>query len=90
MVQLTERLFAAAKQDGDFKGETLHPAGAWADYWESRYISQFDTFYNGLNSTKGGQGSGWLVAVREAKANGPATEATLRHVAQRHELGHLD
>eukprot|EP00966_Prymnesium_polylepis_P179522 4156801-Prymnesium_polylepis.2 len=68
MVLLTERRFAAAEKDEDFTDQTLHPVGAWMDYWETRYISEFDTFVNGFNRTKGGQGGGWLVAMREAKA----------------------
>tara|TARA_B110001450_G_C17641648_1_gene489535 strand:+ start:266 stop:2014 length:1749 start_codon:yes stop_codon:yes gene_type:complete len=68
LVILAERRFAAAEKDKDFKDETLHPAGAWMDYWETRYISEFDTYLNGWNRTKGGQGRGWLVTMREAQA----------------------
>ena len=68
LVLLAERRFAAAEKDEDFKDDTLHPAGAWMDCWETKFISEFDTFVNGFNRTKGGQGSGWLVAIREAKA----------------------
>ena len=38
------------------------------DHWERKFISEFDTFNNGLNSTKGGQGRGWMVAMREGIA----------------------
>ena len=68
LVLLTARRFAAAEKDEDFKDDTLHPAGAWMDYWEAKYISAFDTFVNGFNRTRGGQGAGWLVAMREAMA----------------------
>ena len=68
MVLLSERHFAAAEKEEDFKEETLHPAGEWMDYCETTYISTFDTFHTGLNRTKGGQGRGWLVAMSEATA----------------------
>ena len=68
MVLLSERHFAAAEKEEDFKEETLHPAGEWMDYCETTYISTFDTFHTGLNRTKGGQGRGWLVAMSEAIA----------------------
>ena len=78
MVLLKEQRFAAAKRDADFKDQTLHPAGAWMDHWERRYISEFDTYATGLNRTKGGQGRGWLVAMREGKAK--ASYALFRDV----------
>ena len=68
LVILSQRHFAAAERDENFKDETLYPVGAWMDYWEMRYISEFDTFNHGLNSTRGGQGHGWLVTRREAVA----------------------
>tara|TARA_Y100000741_G_scaffold237075_1_gene181417 strand:+ start:10079 stop:11662 length:1584 start_codon:yes stop_codon:yes gene_type:complete len=68
LVLLVERYFFAAEVNDNFKYETLHPAGVWMDYWEQIYISKFDTYYNGFNMTKGGQGRGWLVLMREATA----------------------
>ena len=63
MVLLAERCFAAAEEDRNFKDQTLHPAGAWMDHWETEFISKFDTYDNGFNRTKGGQRGGWLVAM---------------------------
>ena len=38
------------------------------DVKEQAFIARFDTYRNAWNSTAGGQGRGWLVIMREARA----------------------
>ena len=64
LVLLKRRTFHATCDAQDM----LRQAGEWMDFFEQKNISEFDTYSNGLNSTTGGQGRGWLVAVREAIA----------------------
>ena len=68
LVVLISKHFAAAVRDENFKDDTLHPAGSWMDYWETMYIAKFDTYHTGLNSTRGGQGRGWMMTMREGIA----------------------
>ena len=86
LVRLDERTFPRAASDNDFLEHTLRPAAEWMDVRETRRIKEFDTYHQGLNSTKGGQGRGWLVAecdvhvLRRTDSDGtpaaPATTAT--------------
>ena len=40
----------------------------WLDYNEKHYIEKFDTYRNGMNCTRGGQGQSWLITMKEAIA----------------------
>ena len=68
LVVLCRRTFAPATTPSAFRDDTLRPAAEWMDFKEAHFISHFDTYHNGWNSTQGGQGRAWLVAMREAKA----------------------
>lgn len=67
LVVLDQRRFPPATSPALFKSNTLQPAGEWMDIKERQRIAEFDTYTNGLNSTAGGQGRGWLIAAREAQ-----------------------
>jgi hypothetical protein len=68
LVILCRRTFAPATSPSAFRDDTLRPAAEWMDVKEKHFISHLDTYHNGWNSTKGGQGRAWLVAMREAIA----------------------
>ena len=72
LVILCRRTFAPATSLSSFRDDTLRPAAEWMDFKEAHFISRFDSYHNGWNSTKGGQGRAWLVAMREAKAKASA------------------
>jgi hypothetical protein len=72
LVILCRRTFAPATSLSAFRDDTLRPAAEWMDLKEKHFISHFDTYHNGWNSTKGGQGRAWLVAIREAQAKATA------------------
>ena len=72
LVILCRRTFAPATSPSAFRDYTLRPAAEWMDLKETHFISHFDTYHNGWNSTKGGQGRAWLVAIREGRAKATA------------------
>jgi hypothetical protein len=72
LVILCRRTFAPATSPSAFRDDTLRPVAEWMDFKEKHFISHFDTYHNGWNSTQGGQGRAWLVAIREANAKASA------------------
>lgn len=72
LVILCRRTFAPATTPSAFRDDTLRPAAEWMDFKEAHFISHFDTYHNGWNSTKGGQGRAWLVVMREGRAKATA------------------
>ena len=94
LVILCRRTFAPATTPSAFRDDTLRPAAEWMDFKEAHFISHFNTYHNGWNSTKGGQGRAWLVVMREARAKASAkrfeTEymPKFRHFHEEH--GHIN
>lgn len=80
LVILCRRTFAPATSPSAFRDYTLRPAAEWMDFKETHFISRFDTYHNGWNSTQGGQGRAWLVAMREARAKASAKRFEIEYM----------
>ena len=61
---LEQEFFHAVQSHGNRK-RMSDECQAWMDEHETHYIRHYDTFFNGLNSTRGGQGRGWLRCMLE-------------------------
>ncbi len=65
LVVLKQKQFRTHNSNAD---TYINSVSEWLDYNEKYYIEKFDTYKNGMNSTRGGQGKSWLLIQKESIA----------------------
>ena len=65
LVLMNQKKFIPSNRNSD---TYISAISEWLDYNEKYYIEKFDTYRNGMNSTKGGQGQLWLMIQKESIA----------------------